>query len=383
MDPFTFPFKYSEKEGKWLQKLLTPTQKPFLPTNKVLKILSFNTLTEMFYKIKLVKPLSRDLKRWQYIADKLFEKLNADIICLQEINSRSLEIFKNSEFLKKNYFMSHIGNLVHETDNTIIISKYPFLTWNAEKNRVVAAFPYCLNSEKRFLIVCGIHFLAREDRKRIKVRRREFEEIVKKMKKYEIGKLTKNPKISENDQNAIMKGMKDGNIMMLGDTNFHCLCESLTNYELGFFDPWIELKYPENEGATWDPKTNKFTSALLPFDNRRMRLDRIFVNMKRKNLMFEDLEVVAKEGIGCFTLWAEVRPSDHYGLLGYFRIVENVEKFRKKKEIAEYLESVRKEYGTGFRKFGDIVKLRILYFSFMLLLSLILFFYLFSKLLKL
>ena len=80
-------------------------------------------------------------------------------------------------------------------------------------------------------------------------------------------------------------------------------------YLKGFYDSWIELE-GNKQGYTWDPKVNKLIKWFLPYDNRRMRLDRILVKngskIRPKTISF-DFNNKIPNSLFLF-------PSDHFGL---------------------------------------------------------------------
>jgi endonuclease/exonuclease/phosphatase family metal-dependent hydrolase len=75
---------------------------------------------------------------------------------------------------------------------------------------------------------------------------------------------------------------------------------------------WVEHDEDNDDpGFTWDAQTNTLISWMLPFDNRRMRLDRILV---RKNNSIvksvREMNVEGKEKLGWY-----LSASDHFMLL--------------------------------------------------------------------
>lgn len=79
-----------------------------------------------------------------------------------------------------------------------------------------------------------------------------------------------------NGDQRTQKAIKENNIIVLGDLNLHLINETCLLYKYGFYDCWVEA-HPDDKGYTWDPLRNKLINYLLPYDNRRMRLDRIAV----------------------------------------------------------------------------------------------------------
>lgn len=103
------------------------------------------------------------------------------------------------------------------------------------------------------------------------------------------------------------------NILILGDLNYHMISETLNIYTNKFADLWLEqTPLPSDEkGYTWDPNTNRMIKFILPFDDRRMRLDRIIL----KNGANFSLESVRRFGEDKVPGRWNLYPSDHYGLM--------------------------------------------------------------------
>lgn len=86
-------------------------------------------------------------------------------------------------------------------------------------------------------------------------------------------------------------------------------------YKYGFYDAWIEA-CGDDQGYTWDPKLNGLIKWFLPFDNRRMRLDRILV----KNNSFIKVGSVSMGFTQKIPGTLFLYPSDHFGLTMNFTI---------------------------------------------------------------
>ena len=87
-------------------------------------------------------------------------------------------------------------------------------------------------------------------------------------------------------------------------------------YKHGFYDAWLEVE-KDRVGYTWDPKMNSVIGWFLPFDNRRMRLDRILVKQNSRikpTSMTIDFTNKIPNTITLF-------PSDHFGLTMSFDIL--------------------------------------------------------------
>ena len=71
------------------------------------------------------------------------------------------------------------------------------------------------------------------------------------------------------------EAIKNNNIIILGDFNYNLPLETNEIYRHGFIDLWYELKPSEEKDYTYDPLENPMMLIYEPFDDRRLRLDRI------------------------------------------------------------------------------------------------------------
>ena len=122
------------------------------------------------------------------------------------------------------------------------------------------------NKDEINFIVVGTHFWSGEDN--IHIREKEIEKLIKIIENL--------PNFAENTQEQfqIKNALDNKNVFVLGDFNFHLPWENELLKEYKFNDLWLE-KYSHFEGISWDPSRNWMINVMLPFDNRRMRLDRI------------------------------------------------------------------------------------------------------------
>jgi hypothetical protein len=113
--------------------------------------------------------------------------------------------------------------------------------------------------------------------------------------------------------------LRTSNVVIIGDMNFHNLGETDMVYDNELEDVWLNLRGLSDKGYTWDPSLNPFIRLILPFDNRRMRLDRILIHRASKNLDFTEIDMFGMKPIGVNRLFCyPVYPSDHFGLRSVF-----------------------------------------------------------------
>jgi endonuclease/exonuclease/phosphatase family metal-dependent hydrolase len=118
-------------------------------------------------------------------------------------------------------------------------------------------------------------------------------------------------------------------VMILGDFNFHAE-EETASIPAEFYDVWLQLKGLKTDAVqgsdsaadlsdlayTYDPNHNTMISRVYPPERRRMRLDRVIMNVTSKKHVkpiqiskFADQPIPTSAGVreGTFA-------SDHYGL---------------------------------------------------------------------
>jgi hypothetical protein len=222
---------------------------------------------------------------------------------------------------------------------------------------------------------------------------------------------------------------EDHNVIICGDLNLHAPCETRLIYECGFQDTWIhqsqlkfhettnvvekkkntfltednqqqvvqvvstsltaniaslgdELLKDENDedasaGYTWDPKRNPFINTILPFDNRRMRLDRMLLpltssmGLKCTHVsIFGDEPIHQSRGYKLLDYLLPLFPSDHFGLVADFNVTtttttttptsnrsNNNRNALKMRE--DMLSSLPRQTVTGFRTIPMIIAMRL------------------------
>jgi hypothetical protein len=135
-------------------------------------------------------------------------------------------------------------------------------------------------------------------------------------------------------------------------------CETSIIYENGYHDSWLDLySLPSSNdeekklGNTWDPFRNALINAMLPFDDRRMRLDRMLMKQGCDSIICTDLQIFGDESIGLC-----LYPSDHFGLIANFKFLNE-----KQDDIIRHFgsEATSSSDTTGYRSMSTIVTLRV------------------------
>ncbi|CAI2374834.1 unnamed protein product [Moneuplotes crassus] len=223
------------------------------------------------------------------------------------------------------------------------MSKHPFDVLINKKRIIFALFK--INGVN--LILVAAHLCARINNAHVRKRQLEMVENMERTL------LEHQCEITEEIADAISKN----NIIILGDLNLHHPNEISLIESVGLYDLWLE-KHSHNDGITWDPSKNRLINVMLPFDNRRMRLDRICM-LESKQMSISDITMFADQRISKCYLY----PSDHFGLraeliLGKpFKPKDNRHK-REMKKIAKE---------TQYRSIKCIIALRILAGAFLAL----------------
>ena len=272
--------------------------------------------------------------------------------------------------------------------NSIILSKYPFVElgkahrskWHLPENigedfgakcsiinskTVLALFTVNLSkrdfsydehkdninddieTEVNFVVV-GTHFWSGEDN--LHIREREFDKLMNIID--ELPEFTESRKQQEKVKNAI----ENNNVIILGDFNFHLPWENKHLKKYKFNDLWLE-RYSHFDGITWDPWRNSMINVMLPFDNRRMRLDRIWLK-DSKQIALESMNIYGDKPVEG---WCYLFPSDHFGLKATLHFDQrglNAKYNHYKDEFYSL-----PQYETGFRKIKTIVVYRVVSLS--------------------
>mmetsp|Transcript_5808 Transcript_5808/g.22036 ORF Transcript_5808/g.22036 Transcript_5808/m.22036 type:complete len:345 (+) Transcript_5808:3492-4526(+) len=240
--------------------------------------------------------------------EKSIQRLSPDILALQEVTATMLAVLMRSTFVQQNYFLSDI---VRGTDWMDCSNKIPYyaqtqntLTGNVILSRYPMSAMYMLDTsathpvsgivqlgKDRELLVVGFHPKAMD--------------------------FCHSDRVTEtrNTMHAINSHPRMGSIrdcIVLGDFNVHSPNEDANLFEPNMLvDLWHERSDKKENGFTFDAEKNSFVSRYIPFEKRRMRLDRI--------TKVEGSQLSVKHEV---TIWADepvqkgdwLFSSDHFGL---------------------------------------------------------------------
>jgi endonuclease/exonuclease/phosphatase family metal-dependent hydrolase len=293
---------------------------------KSFSVATFNVLFNKRKQKDYIPHIVCSEERYKYQMN-LFQKLDCDILCLNEVTSEYLQILKTDHWIKKNYEMTDISG---KEFGNLILSKFPIKKTKYEKITMISRKAIICeieleDDEKESVCVnvCCVHLKA--ENHHYETRKKQLEQIYSLCEDYET-------------------------TIILGDLNLAYDFEGeYINHD--FVDVWKNLK-KDDPGFTFDSVKNLMHDEmwpLFPF-SRQMRLDRILLNSK--SIIPQDISIFANTPIHEITersidylyyvkwpfrsissqvldifsvnLWRDPKdylfPSDHFGLISNFGI---------------------------------------------------------------
>ena len=302
----------------------------------------------------LRKTITSDHDRYLYQIDELLPKLDLDVIALSEVKKEYIEMLLQRKWVKENYYVFNPKKPVFKNFfGNLILSRFPMRCYSMDNliyGRIALALIIPPNSKKNssFLIL-SVHLIAYE--KNYNMRKKQLDNILKGLNSY----ANKDDPYYESFKSAV----SSKNIIIMGDLNFHLKSEDQRLVENDLIDFWIETN--KSEGYSWDSTKNGLIQLMLPFDNRRMRLDRILMTEGSKlfrKIPGENKKVFPHKKI------SYLMGSDHFGLKFKVGLNENPEDdtmiVGKTKIIfnQEYFEKLPKH--DGFRSERAIIVYRVI-----------------------
>jgi endonuclease/exonuclease/phosphatase family metal-dependent hydrolase len=257
------PYRFDKTSNQWVQ--CDEDQIPQVELPKTIRLATHNVLKSVNALFELVINSKKRFAK-QYT---LLEELDADVIGLNEVTPLYLQGIMELDWVREKYYLSDVtsdnakfsanGSVYYSGSSmgNLILSKYPidelckFSFSNSvgcSRNVIIAS----LFSEK--LVVCSAHITAYV----------QYQEA----RKLQLKQLRESLDQSFPDVT---------NRVIMGDLNLHVDTEDAIITENSYVDLWKST--PEDEhGYTWDTHENKLINWILPFDSRRMRLDRIILS---------------------------------------------------------------------------------------------------------
>lgn len=244
--------------------------------------------------------------RYPYITDKLLPSMDMDVIGFNEVCpafekslfaskplqsiSTSLTYVSASSCAKGPHYVGLLSRLP-----VIVAFQVPLAAWGR------SAVVICVEKNGESFIVCSAHLTAQEENEKIRVQQLKG-----------LMQAIKTPPCEVPAQYHECFAQK--RVCIMGDFNYHLPTETQHIYRAGYIDCWRQVhdNEPAADGATWDGANTWW----LPFDNRRMRLDRIVIPA---DCLYHPVAcaVFAQNPIPnarAAVPFYSVMPSDHYGL---------------------------------------------------------------------
>ena len=220
-----------------------------------------------------------------YELQKVIKDSNPDILCLQEVSDKFLELLLDSPMLSSTYiYSSRAPGFIYENErNILILSKYSF-SWSKleiggrRKPALLATF---LEADSKALNLAAIHLTAGRTTSNIAQKTAELEA------------LTTHIRTQENE----------GDWVVIGDMNWP------STHPTTPLDSLFEDVASEDPQATFDPDLNSLAAQTARGDQLPQRYDRIYLK-KGSGLHPSSVSLFGQE--------AGVPPSDHWGLLVEF-----------------------------------------------------------------
>ncbi len=297
--------------------------------------------------------LTKDRERIEAIIDELSGKQLFDLVGLNEVDERFLSALLAHRRIRDYFYLSAVQITPQQGSihDCLILSRVPFLL-AATHRRKFAVLNYSTP-----LVFGSLHLTAYEGSKYQRIRDQQLREVrdflaSPRQHLAESGlNLT-----SQTCLELVSRAWDAGQVFISGDLNLHGVDETGLVYKHGFEDVWLNLRGSE-EGFTWDAQRNSLIQLLLPFDNRRMRLDRMLaVGDKQPPLFPARISIFADVPLPVSTLFKRVHMSDHFGL----KTMLVSEQSFPRQPSADYLAVKSRVVPQRFRSIQTIIVLRCL-----------------------
>jgi len=248
-------------------------------------VIGISIIGYSFMQKKEVKVATWNVKRCEYqmmrrhteLLKILIEK-DCDIIALQEAGLDFYSLIDNDKF-KKYQYTSYCEGL-------IVLSKYPIITQKCNFDISLQCRPILIVDilyNDKILRVIDVHLDSFKIYKNIRFKQIEY----------------------------LKKQINCENVIVLGDFNINDADPENEKLDEILIDSWKAL-YFDDKGYTWNKEKNYLARVSSAWDDPNERIDRIFVNHAE---WLDSMELLGTEPIDD-NLW----PSDHFGLLGVFKI---------------------------------------------------------------
>lgn len=256
------------------------------------------------------KIITSDNDRYNYQISELLPEANIDILALSEVTEDYINILLNSSWIQKEYYIFNPKKKVFRNGfGNIILSKYPMRCYSMDSviyGRIAIGLISPLKEIESSFLIISTHLIALD--KNFEIRRKQLERMLEELNFYS----DKEDPFLKHFQSAV----KNRNIIIMGDLNFHLKKEDMTIFSNNLIDLWAETNKDFEGGYSWDSRENTFINFIYPFDRRRMRLDRILFTEGSKlfDISEEKMTIFGKNKVFPFKKLSFLRGSDHFGL---------------------------------------------------------------------
>ncbi|MCP2731753.1 poly(A) polymerase [Limnofasciculus baicalensis] len=246
-----------------------------------LKIASFNVLSDRYESER-----TQTAKRIPVIIEHL-RQCDADIIALQEVTPRLLEILLAEDWVKfYNISESPKGETL-EWHGLLLLSRLPLILveYRYSQRKRVLVGKWLLNGKP--LNVAVVHFTSDYNKNAIAVRSKQLAILLEYLK------------------------TQPGDSLIIGDFNLKGNEQAEILTQNNFIDIWQTL-HPDDAGDTFDIQRNPL-AAMMSLTGLSARLDRMMLKSQEPDWISHQIELFACEAIP--DTEGKIYPSDHFGIL--------------------------------------------------------------------
>ena len=288
-----------------------PRRQPNASPKKNLRIATLNVLADCFPWF--VKLAIASKTRFAALVKEI-ERLDADVLGLNEVTPTVLQHLLQCPFIQSNYYVSEVSDAdrpagVESTIRThgcMMLTKYPVKSaalLMPERGVRRGAIIVTIRLPTGLVAFCSIHTIAYQTKENKELRVKQLEHAANFCK-------------AELEAHRSSPDEPTGSIIM-GDMNLHYKAEDAVVDHLNTVDLWAETHFGPSgdgdEGMTFDAIGNTMIPRYIPGEKRKMRLDRILCTI--------GCPLALIPGSPC-RIWAntpvdakkQIYLSDHFGL---------------------------------------------------------------------
>ncbi|MEG3840533.1 poly(A) polymerase [Microcoleus sp. herbarium14] len=250
-------------------------------TVTTLKIASFNVLSDIYESEH-----TQTAQRIPIIIEHL-RQCDADIIALQEVTPRLLEILLASDWVHDYQISESPQGETLEWHGLLLLSRLPFtlVEYRYSPRKRVLIGKWLLNGKT--LNIAAVHFTSDYNKNAVAVRYKQLAILLKYLK------------------------TQPGDCLIVGDFNAKGNEQTEILTQNNFIDIW-QTHYPEDPGYTFNPQANPL-AALMSLTGLSGRLDRMMLRSQERDWISRKIELFACNPIP--DTEGKIYPSDHFGIL--------------------------------------------------------------------